>query len=89
MSMFLDMDGISISTGSACVSKALKASHVLLAIGVAREMVNGSIVLSHGKDVSAADIDYFFEKFGPIVQRLEAMSPLKKGPSTGSGLGGN
>lgn len=79
MSMFLDMDGISISTGSACVSKALKASHVLLAIGVAREMVNGSIVLSHGKDTTAADIDYFFEKFPPIVERLQAMSPLKKG----------
>jgi cysteine desulfurase len=79
MSMFLDMEGISISTGSACVSKALKASHVLLAIGVAREMVNGSIVLSHGKDTSEEDIDYFLEKFSPIVERLQAMSPLKKG----------
>ncbi len=79
MSMFLDMEGISVSTGSACVSKALKASHVLLAVGVAREMVNGSIVFSFGKDTSEADIDYLLEKFPPIVERLQAMSPLKKG----------
>jgi cysteine desulfurase len=79
MSMFLDMEGVSVSTGSACVSKALKASHVLLAIGVAREMVNGSIVFSHGKDTTEKDIDYLLEKFPPIVERLQAMSPLKKG----------
>ena len=78
MSMFLDMEGISASTGSACVSKALKASHVLLAIGVAREMVNGSIVFSHGKDTSEQDIDHLLEKFPPIVERLQAMSPLKR-----------
>lgn len=78
MSMFLDMEGISASTGSACVSKALKASHVLLAVGVAREMVNGSIVFSHGKDTSEQDIDHLLEKFPPIVERLQAMSPLKK-----------
>lgn len=79
MTMFLDMEGISISTGSACVSKALKASHVLLACGVDRALINGSVVLSHGKDTTERDIDYFLEKFVPIVERLQAMSPLKKG----------
>ena len=78
MSMFLDMEGISVSTGSACVSKALKASHVVLAIGVDPAKANGSIVLSFGKDTSEEDIDYFLEKFPPIVERLQAMSPLKK-----------
>ena len=75
----MDMEGISISTGSACVSKALKASHVLLACGVDRALINGSVVLSHGKDTTERDIDYFLEKFVPIVERLQAMSPLKKG----------
>jgi cysteine desulfurase len=78
MSMFLDMEGISVSTGSACVSKALKASHVVLAIGVYTAKANGSIVLSFGKDTSEEDIDYFLEKFPPIVERLQAMSPLKR-----------
>lgn len=78
MTMFLDMEGIAISSGSACVSKALKASHVVLAIGVDPARVNGSIVLSPGKGTSAEQIDYFLTKFPPIVERLQAMSPLNK-----------
>lgn len=79
MSMFLNMEGIAVSTGSACVSKALKASHVVLAIGVNEADVHGSLVLSLGKDNVAADVDYFLAKFPPIVERLRAMSPLGKG----------
>lgn len=78
MTMFLDMEGIAISSGSACVSKALKASHVVLAIGVDPARVNGSIVLSPGKETSVEQIDYFLAKFPPIVERLQAMSPLNK-----------
>jgi len=78
MSMFLNMEGIAVSTGSACVSKALKASHVVLAIGVNEEDVHGSLVLSLGKDNEQADVDYFLEKFPPIVERLRQMSPLRK-----------
>ena len=76
MSMFLNMQGIAVSTGSACVSKALKASHVVLAIGVNEADVHGSLVLSLGKDNTEADIDLFLAKFPPIVERLRAMSPL-------------
>jgi cysteine desulfurase len=76
MSMFLNMQGVAVSTGSACVSKALKASHVVLAIGVNEADVHGSLVLSLGKDNSLADVDYFLAKFPPIVERLRAMSPL-------------
>jgi cysteine desulfurase len=76
MSMFLNMQGIAVSTGSACVSKALKASHVVLAIGVNEADVHGSLVLSLGKDNTEADVDYFLAAFPPIVERLRAMSPL-------------
>jgi len=79
MSMFLNMQGVAVSTGSACVSKALKASHVVLAIGVNEADVHGSLVLSLGKDNVEADVDYFLAKFPPIVERLRAMSPLGKG----------
>lgn len=78
ISMFLNMEGIAVSTGSACVSKALKASHVVLAIGVNDEDVNGSLVISPGKSNSEEDVDYFLEKFPPIVERLRQMSPLRR-----------
>ena len=82
MSMFLNIEGIAVSTGSACVSKALKASHVLLAIGVSPEDVHGSLVFSLGKDNTLADVEYILDKLPPIVERLRKMSPLynkKKG----------
>lgn len=78
MSMFLNMEGIAVSTGSACVSKALKASHVLLAIGINPEDVHGSLVFSLGVGNSNEDIDYIIEKLPPIVSRLRELSPLYK-----------
>ena len=79
MSMFLSMEGIAVSTGSACASKALKASHVVLAVGVNPEDVHGSLVFSLNKDHTEKDIDYVLEKLPPIVARLREMSPLYKG----------
>jgi cysteine desulfurase len=78
MSMFLNMEGIAVSTGSACVSKALKASHVLLAIGVSAENVHGSLVFSPGKDSVMEDVEYVLEKLPPIVERLRSLSPLTR-----------
>jgi len=79
MSLLLDMEGIALSTGSACVSKALKASHVLLAIGVAAENIHGSLVMSLGKDNSENDVDILLEKLAPVIERLRGMSPLSAG----------
>jgi cysteine desulfurase len=77
LSMFLNMEGIAVSTGSACASKALKASHVLLAIGISESDVHGSLVFSIGKGAVEQDIDLVLEKLPPIVERLRAMSPMR------------
>jgi cysteine desulfurase len=79
MLMLLDAEGIAASSGSACTSKALKASHVLLAIGVPHEICHGSMLFSLNKDTSKEDADYVIELFPIIVERLRKMSPLYKG----------
>ena len=76
MLMLMNMSGIAVSSGSACTSKALKASHVLLAMGLSHEIAQGSLLLTLGLETQEDDIDYVLEKFPPIVTRLRQMSPL-------------
>jgi cysteine desulfurase len=76
MLLFLNMEGISVSSGSACTSRSLKSSHVLTCIGTDAAVANGTLLLSLGMGNSAEDIDYVIEKLPPIVQRLREMSPL-------------
>jgi cysteine desulfurase len=76
--LFLGMSNIIASSGSACTSKALKASHVLSAMGVSHAIANGTILFSLGIDNTEADIDLLIEKLPPIIDRLRAMSPLYK-----------
>lgn len=76
MLLFLDMKGIAVSSGSACTSKSLKASHVLLAMGYDHALAQGSLVFSLVDGTTAADVDYILETFPPIVDRLRKMSPL-------------
>jgi cysteine desulfurase len=76
MLLFMNLDGIGVSSGSACTSKALKASHVLLAMGLPHEIAQGSLLLTLGLETQEGDIDYVLEKFPPIVDRLRQMSPL-------------
>ncbi len=75
----LDLKGVAVSTGSACTSGSLKPSHVLMAMGVAPEIAQGSIRFSLGKGTSAEDIDYVLGVLPEIVDRLRRMSPLYKG----------
>lgn len=76
MLLNLDMKGIAASSGSACTSRALKASHVLLAMGIDHALAQGSLVFSLIESTSREDIAYLLETFPPIVERLRRMSPL-------------
>ena len=76
--LFLGMSNIIASSGSACTSKALKASHVLLAIGVSHAIANGTILFTLGIDNTEQDVQLLAEKLPAIVERLRAMSPLYK-----------
>jgi cysteine desulfurase len=76
MLLHLDMKGIAISSGSACTSKALKASHVLLAMGIDHALAQGSLVFSLIDSTTAEEIDYLLDVFPPIIDRLRKMSPL-------------
>ncbi|GAI92931.1 unnamed protein product, partial [marine sediment metagenome] len=73
----LDSEGIAASTGSACSSKSLDPSHVLLAIGLKPQEAHGSLRVTVGRFTIDDDVDYFLEKLPPIIDRLRKMSPLK------------
>ena len=76
MLMLLDSRGVAVSSGSACTSRALKASHVLIAMGISHELAQGSLLFSFGLDNTPEDIDYALKVLPPIVDRLRQMSPL-------------
>jgi len=77
--MQLDINGVSASTGSACSSESLEASHVLLAIGLKPQEAHGSLRLSLGKYTTNEDINYVLEVVPKSVERLRQISPFKKG----------
>jgi len=72
----LDMMGIACSSGSACTSKTLEPSHVLLAIGLKHEEAHGSLLFTLGKQNNEADVDYVVNALPDIVKRLRVISPL-------------
>ena len=76
MLMLLNSQGVAVSSGSACTSRALKASHVLIAMGLSHELSQGSILFTIGIDNTVEDIDYVLDVLPPIVDRLRQMSPL-------------
>jgi cysteine desulfurase len=79
MLLMLNMQGIAASSGSTCTSRALKASHVLMAIGLEAALAQGSLVFTLGESNTIEDVDYVAEVLPPIVERLRQMSPLYEG----------
>ncbi|MBN1629822.1 MAG: cysteine desulfurase NifS [Thermoleophilia bacterium] len=76
MILMLDMEGICVSSGSACTTGSLDPSHVLLALGIPAEHAHGSLRVTLGRGTAAEDIDHFIKVFPPIVARLREMSPI-------------
>jgi cysteine desulfurase len=74
--LYLDMEGISASSGSACTSGSLDPSHVLMSIGLPHEIAHGSLRLSLSDYNTEEDVDYTVEKLINVVKRLRQMSPL-------------
>lgn len=73
--LMCDTRGIAFASGTACVSKAIKASPVLSAIGLDHSLALGAIILSLGKDNTAEDVDYVVDVLPKMVERLRSMSP--------------
>ena len=72
----LEMKGVAVSSGSACASKTLEPSHVLMCIGLPHEEAHGTLQFSLNRYTKEEDIDHVIAVLPEIVKRLRAMSPL-------------
>jgi cysteine desulfurase len=75
LQLLLDTRGISVSSGSACVTRTLRASHVLEAIGLEPALSQAAIILSLGKDNTDEDIDFVLQTLPQAAAKLKGMSP--------------
>lgn len=75
--LYLDLEGIEVSTGSACASGSLEPSYVLLAAGLPVELAHGSVRFSFGRYNTEEDVEYVLEKLPPIIARIRSMSTRK------------
>jgi len=78
ITLHMDMRGFSVSTGSACFSKSLEASHVILGIGGDHERAHGSVRFSFGRYNTMEDVDRTVEAISEVVESLREISPLGK-----------
>jgi len=77
--LHLDMRGFAVSTGSACFSRSLEASHVILGIGGNHERAHGSVRFTFGRFNKPEDVDAVVEAISDVIENLRAISPLGKG----------
>lgn len=79
MLLMLASKGIYAASGSACTSKALKASPVLLSMGIPTHVAHGSIVFTLGAENTEEQVEYTLEEFPRIINRLRELSPFARG----------
>lgn len=72
--LLLDQQGIAASSGSACTSGSLEASHVLLALGMPPERAIGSVRFTIGRATTSDDVDYVLDVLPPLIERLRSVS---------------
>ncbi|RLF06281.1 MAG: cysteine desulfurase [Thermoprotei archaeon] len=75
----LSMHGVYVSSGSACTSRALEASHVLLAIGRGYEEAHGSILMKVTPMHTREDVEYVLEQLPRAVERIRSLVPIRGG----------
>lgn len=78
ITLHLDMRGIAVSTGSACFSRSLEASHVIMGIGGDHERAHGSVRFTLGRYNTKEDVDRAVDEISDIVEKLRTISPLSK-----------
>ena len=78
MLLMLDMQGIYVSTGSACSSASLTPSHVLSALGIPVEKIHGTLRMTVGDFTTKEDIDYTVDILKTVVKRLREVSSVSK-----------
>jgi cysteine desulfurase len=78
ITLHLDMHGFAVSTGSACFSRSLEASHVILGIGGDHERAHGSIRFTLGRYNNLKEIDKLIKTVKEIISELRKISPLGK-----------
>lgn len=76
--LMLDEENVAVSTKSACATGSLRASHVLLSLGLSHADAQGTLVLAWGVDNTRADIDKLLSALSGVVKTLRSMSPLYK-----------
>lgn len=76
--LYLDAEGVIVSTGSACAAGDIKPSHVLMAKTGNAEVAHSSIRFSFGLDSTMADVEYVMKVLPPIIKRLQGMSTIER-----------
>ena len=85
--MMLDLKGVYISTGSACMANALDTSHVIRAIGLSEDMAKGTVRFSFSKNNEPEEIDKAIAIIKESVSKLRAFSPTYSSTKKSAGTG--